>query len=64
MPKALPDLGPVSYKPTLNMINFKDKILLCGDHTANSSLNAAMLSGELASKRVLDHLKRQDGHIN
>ena len=64
LPKALPDLGPVSYKPTLNMINFKDKILLCGDHTANGSLNAAMLSGELASKRVLDHLIRQDGHIN
>ena len=55
---ALPDLRSVSYNPKPRNMNFDDKILLCGDHTVNGSLNAAMLSGELASKQVLDHLKK------
>ena len=57
LPMALPDLSSVSYNPKPRIMNFDDKILLCGDHTVNGSLNAAMLSGELASKQVLIHLK-------
>ena len=56
IPKALPDLGSVSYKPNLDLMAYEDKIMLCGDHTANGSLNAAMISGEIAAHEVLNHL--------
>ena len=58
LPMALPDLKSVSYNLKPRNMNFDDKILLCGDHTVNGSLNAAMLSGELASKQVLNHLEK------
>ena len=57
IPKALPDLGSVSYEPNLDLMTYEDKILLCGDHTANGSLNAAMISGEIAAHEVLNRLK-------
>ena len=56
IPKALPDLGSVSYEPNLDLMTYEDKILLCGDHTANGSLNAAMISGEIAAHEVLNRL--------
>ena len=56
IPRALPDLGSVSYEPNLDLMAYEDKILLCGDHTANGSLNAAMISGEIAAHEVLNHL--------
>ena len=57
IPRALPDLGSVSYEPNLDLMAYEDKILLCGDHTANGSLNAAMISGEIAAHDVLNRLK-------
>jgi protoporphyrinogen oxidase len=57
IPRALPDLGSVSYAPNLDLMTYEDKILLCGDHTANGSLNAAMISGEIAAHDVLNRLK-------
>ena len=56
IPRALPDLRSVSYEPNLDLMAYEDKILLCGDHTANGSLNAAMISGEIAAHEVLNHL--------
>ena len=56
---ALPDLKSVSYNPKPRTVNFDNKILLCGDHTVNGSLNAAMLSGEIAAKQALKHLKKR-----
>ena len=56
IPRALPDLGSVSYEPNLDLMAYEDKILLCGDHTANGSLNAAMISGEIAAHEVLNRL--------
>ena len=56
IPRALPDLGSVSYEPNLDLMAYEDKILLCGDHTANGSLNAAMISGEIAAYEVLNRL--------
>ena len=57
IPRALPDLGSVSYAPNLDLMTYEDKMLLCGDHTANGSLNAAMISGEIAAHDVLNRLK-------
>lgn len=56
IPRALPDLGSVSYEPNLDLMAYEDKLLLCGDHTANGSLNAAMISGEIAAYEVLNRL--------
>ena len=56
IPRALPDLGSVSYEPNLDLMAYEDKLLLCGDHTANGSLNAAMISGEIAAHEVLNRL--------
>ena len=55
--RSLPDLRSVSYEPNLDLMTYADKIFLCGDHTANGSLNAAMISGERASNNALDRLK-------
>ncbi|OUT96034.1 MAG: hypothetical protein CBB92_10720 [Flammeovirgaceae bacterium TMED32] len=57
IPRALPDLGSVSYQPNIDLITYKDRVLLCGDHTANGSLNAAMISGEIAANGALNLLK-------
>ena len=56
LPMALPDLRSVSYDPKPRIMNFDNKILLCGDHIVNGSLNAAILSGEIASKEALNYL--------
>ena len=61
---ALPDLRSVSYHPKPRIMNFNNKIILCGDYIVNGSLNAAMLSGEIASKRALNYLETQSSHIN
>ena len=61
---ALPDLESVSYIPKPRTLNFDNKILLCGDHTVNGSLNAAILSGELAAKQALKHFKNRGNYNN
>lgn len=52
--KALPDLEGLLNYPTNNQQHAKT--ILAGDHTANSSLNAAMASGEAAALKVLQLL--------
>ncbi|SEP68034.1 Flavin containing amine oxidoreductase [Hyunsoonleella jejuensis] len=50
--KALPDLANVSYSIDPSETQLTDSIYLVGDTLLNGSLNAAMLSGELAAKAI------------
>lgn len=56
IPKALPKLESLKYAPTKEIIEVNDSIILAGDQLCNGSLNAAMLSGELAAKVALENL--------
>ena len=56
IPKALPKLESLKYAPTKETIEVNDSIILAGDQLCNGSLNAAMLSGELAAKVALGNL--------
>lgn len=56
IPKALPKLESLKYAPTKETIEVNDSIILAGDQLCNGSLNAAMLSGELAAKVALENL--------
>lgn len=56
IPKALPKLESLKYAPTKETIEVNDSIILAGDQLCNGSLNAAMLSGELAAKVALEKL--------
>lgn len=53
---ALPIVPNVTYKPSANQINNKHNIFLAGDQLSMGSLNAAMLSGELAAKSIDESL--------
>lgn len=53
IPKALPDLKNVSYRP--KNVTASDGIFLAGDTLANGSLNAALLSGEDAAKALIKY---------
>ncbi|MFY7670290.1 protoporphyrinogen/coproporphyrinogen oxidase [Tenacibaculum sp. MEBiC06402] len=57
IPKALPKLESLKYAPTRETIEVNESIILAGDQLCNGSLNAAMLSGELAAKTVLEKLQ-------
>lgn len=50
--RALPDLSQVTYQPDEKSIRHANGLYLCGDHLANGSLNAAMLSGKMAAQAV------------
>lgn len=50
--KALPDLKNVIYEVSPSETQLTESIFLAGDTTLNGSLNAAMLSGELAAKAI------------
>ncbi len=50
--KALPDLANVSYSVYPSETQLTNSIYLAGDTLLNGSLNAAMLSGELAAKAI------------
>lgn len=52
IPKALPDLKNVIYEVPPSETQLTESIFLAGDTTLNGSLNAAMLSGELAAKAI------------
>ena len=55
---TLPDLGSVSYDPELRIMNFDKKILLCGDHTVNGSLNAAQAFRN-SLKKAISYLRNK-----
>lgn len=50
--KALPNLDTVSYSVYPSEMQLTNSIYLAGDTLLNGSLNAAMLSGELAAKAI------------
>lgn len=56
--KALPHLHQLQYSPSKENSKPKEGIYVAGDHTANSSLNAAILSGEQAAFSLLEDLGR------
>ena len=57
--KALPERENLSYAPFSEETKLDNHITLAGDYLCNGSLNAAMLSGELAAKTVIENLENQ-----
>lgn len=54
--KALPVLNNLAYERAFEESRIQDGVYLAGDHLLNPSLNAAMLSGEMAAKAlILNH---------
>jgi protoporphyrinogen oxidase len=51
--KALPKLHNLQYELSHTETKLTDSIFLAGDQLLNSSLNAAMISGEIAAKGVI-----------
>ena len=56
IPKALPNVAKIQYDIDYNTEMSEESIFLAGDQQLNSSLNAAILSGERAAMSVLDKL--------
>lgn len=52
--KALPDLTNIQYQMAPSETRLTPTTFLAGDQLLNGSLNAAMLSGELAAKAVIE----------
>lgn len=50
--KALPKVRDLKYEPTKATVALAPGIFCCGDHLANSSLNAAMASGRVVAELV------------
>lgn len=50
--RALPALDQVRYQPGDSQVTYQSGLFLAGDHLANGSLNAAMLSGRVAAKAI------------
>ncbi|RZS93881.1 NAD(P)/FAD-dependent oxidoreductase [Aquimarina brevivitae] len=59
--QALPDITNVHYSMSPTETNILPRVYLAGDHLLNSSLNGAMLSGELAAMGVVNAL--EDGLV-
>ncbi|MCL5127781.1 NAD(P)/FAD-dependent oxidoreductase [Algibacter sp. L4_22] len=57
IPKALPKLDELQYERPISEIEKTSGVFLAGDTQLNGSLNAAMMSGELAALNVLQSLK-------
>lgn len=55
--QALPDINNVRYDCHASETQLKERVFLAGDHLLNGSLNAAMLSGELAAKGLIKVLQ-------
>ncbi len=65
--KALPDINNLRYTCHASETQLKERIFLAGDHLLNGSLNAAILSGELAAKGLINVLQggiRADDLVN
>jgi len=50
--KALPKVSDLKYQPSETTVKLAPGVLCCGDHLANSSLNAAMASGRVVAELV------------
>ncbi len=57
IPMALPDLQDLQYKKLPAETRLTDNIFLAGDVCLNGSLNAAMISGELAAKGIVEAIE-------
>ena len=55
--KALPENKSVKNRLSTKEICINDHLFLAGDHLLNGSLNAAMYSGELAAKAIIEKTK-------
>ncbi|KAA2216940.1 FAD-dependent oxidoreductase [Maribacter flavus] len=58
--KALPKLTDIRYSLTPSETRLTENVFLAGDYLLNGSLNAAMLSGEMAAKGVLEVLEKRN----
>lgn len=56
IPTSLPILNDLKYSIAPSETQLTDTIFLAGDTTLNGSLNAAMLSGELAAKAIQEKI--------
>jgi phytoene dehydrogenase-like protein len=54
VPYALPTQESVIYEPSRQDMQLNETTFICGDHLSNSSLNAAMKSGRLAAKMIIE----------
>ncbi|WP_115461801.1 FAD-dependent oxidoreductase [Winogradskyella aurantiaca] len=61
IPKALPQLNELQYDISPETTKLKSTIFLAGDYLLNSSLNAAMISGERAAQGIIKSL--EDGLV-
>lgn len=59
IPKALPKMSNLSFTKKTSKIQLTESIFMAGDIHLNASLNAAMLSGEIAAKSVLEQIKNR-----
>jgi protoporphyrinogen oxidase len=57
IPRSLPSLQNIKYAPDENKLKISDQVYLAGDYLANGSLNAAMESGKVAAKMVLESIQ-------
>ncbi|PIB37746.1 NAD(P)/FAD-dependent oxidoreductase [Maribacter sp. 4G9] len=57
--KALPKLADIRYSLMPSETRITENIFLAGDYLLNGSLNAAMISGEMAAKGVLEVIERR-----
>ncbi|MDC6388501.1 NAD(P)/FAD-dependent oxidoreductase [Maribacter sp. PR1] len=56
--KALPKLSDIRYSLMPTETRLTESIFLAGDYLLNGSLNAAMISGEMAAKGVLEAIEK------
>jgi len=56
--KALPKLSDIRYSLMPSETRITENIFLAGDYLLNGSLNAAMISGEMAAKGVLEVIEK------
>ncbi|MDC6405670.1 MULTISPECIES: protoporphyrinogen/coproporphyrinogen oxidase [Maribacter] len=58
--RALPQLKDIRYTLMPSETRLTENVFLAGDYLLNGSLNAAMLSGEMAAKGVLEVLEKRN----
>ena len=56
---ALPKLTDIRYSLMPSETRLTENTFLAGDYLLNGSLNAAMLSGEMAAKGVLEAIEKR-----
>lgn len=59
IPRALPIRNSVQYAPSAKEVTLGEGLFTAGDHLANGSLNAAMLSGRVAAEAIIAYLREK-----